>query len=1553
MIFSKPLSLISRTIRRTVDEKSRASGSRNSQLQYERFEPKQLLAALPLINEFVASNSDSLIDDNGNSSDWIELFNAGDQSVNLVGYSLTDDVTDPTKYVLPSTTLSPGEYLVVFAGDDADPSSGTDLYTGFGLSSGGEYLGLYSPTGDVLSEFAEGGGDYPAQFSDVSYGFVNDGLFSDVSYFSTPSPAAANINAVDGVVDEVVSSVDRGFFDSSFSVTLSTETDGATIRYTTDGSTPTATNGTTYSGPITVSSTTTLRALGLKSGYLSVPDRTWSYFFVDDIVNQSNDGAAPAGFPAVGSSSQVLDYGIDPDVIGIEGVEAVKDALLSISTISITTDIDNLFDPQTGIYVNALRDGIDWERPASVELLNPDGTEGFQVNAGLRIRGGFSRVDSNAKHSFRVIFRGEYGDSELNYPIHGESGTDTFDKLDFRTAQNYSWSKDGDAENNFIQDVISRQNQGLTGQLYTRSSWQHLYLNGQYWGLFQTQERVDSDFAASYLGGDKDDFDVIKVDAGPGAPRTVVASDGDLDAYNRLAQQTYALDSDGSSPNFVNNEAYFRVQGLNPDGTRNEAYEVLLDVDNLVDYMTEILYSGNFDAPITQFGRGGNASLNNFQAIRDRTGDEGFQFFVHDAEHSLRSLDENRNGPYNKAVFDSQSSFNPQTLHQRLMANAEYRIAFADSIQAKFFNDGIYTTENVIERWDAEAAKISSAIIGESARWGDAESNSPLLKSDWEQAVANVRDNILANRNDVFLTQLSETIVQLRDGDGDYTIDVDAPLLPSVDAPSFLIDGVDQSGGEVPAGASLSLGGTEGTIYYTTDGTDPRLVGGGISSDAIAYETGVTSTEIFGEGAQWKYFNQYTSLDGVDWQSSSFDDNNSQWTSGAGQLGYGDGDEATVVGFAGPDSNKNITTYFRKTFNVAAGSYLSASLDVLRDDGVAIYLNGVEIGRDNLDAGALFNTTANSVSEGIYSFSFDPSLLQAGENTLAVEIHQIRGSSSDISFDAALTVTESTSTSGPVTLNASTNVLARTLSNGEWSALHDATFTLPATRAEVRISEVYYHPSDPSSDENGAGFIDKDEFEFVEIINPTDAPVSLAGIEFVEGITFSFPDVVLGPGESAVVVENVDAFRLRFGSDATVLGQWAGGLSNGGETLVLNNAFGETLHEFTYDDAAPWPTSPDGGGASLNVVDFEGDYNLSGNWVASAPTPGVADFGIGRGVLDVIVSGSGFLAGFVDAVDGDGIGAGNGVGYSLAGDHQLESLPWNNIDTLYVQFTGDVSATLTDGSVLLRGTNGGDYDLGQISVDANNVATIPVLDGIGTDSLVLTIFEGTVSTSNGTVIAGSDGGQFDFFFNVLVGDADGSGQVNSSDAFAVFGSNADGANESNFRRDIDGSGQINSSDAFAAFANNANGLPDAPTPPIAPASIVSSPLAIAASFSAESALVAAESVSSIIAPAAVLTPVASVAAPVVSSDSVAVSSASLVSSFETDSVEIDRVIAPAVVSVADSSPELILSGATLTATSPLFDAGLERLEEQKSLEVRDGLFGDLEDNLEDLLPRVN
>ena len=97
----------------------RRKGGKNNKQSYDRLEPRQLLA--PLINEFVAANSNGLLDDNGNATDWIELFNNG-PAVNLAGYSLTDDPGDTSKYVFGNRTLAAGEYLVVFAGDDVDPT---------------------------------------------------------------------------------------------------------------------------------------------------------------------------------------------------------------------------------------------------------------------------------------------------------------------------------------------------------------------------------------------------------------------------------------------------------------------------------------------------------------------------------------------------------------------------------------------------------------------------------------------------------------------------------------------------------------------------------------------------------------------------------------------------------------------------------------------------------------------------------------------------------------------------------------------------------------------------------------------------------------------------------------------------------------------------------------------------------------------------------------------------------------------------------------------------------------------------------------------------------------------------------------------------------------------------------------------------------------------------------------------------------------------------------------------------------------------------------------
>ena len=259
------------------------------------------------------------------------------------------------------------------------------------------------------------------------------------------------------------------------------------------------------------------------------------------------------------------------------------------------------------------------------------------------------------------------------FPCSATEGVQSFKKLDLRTAQNYSWSFGGDPSNTFIEDVFSREAQRDMGQPYTRSRWYHLYLNGQYWGLYQSQERPEAEYAASYFGGSAADYDVIKPETGP---YIITATDGNLDAFRRLWE--------AAQVGFADDEAYWRVQGKNPDGSENLAYEVLLDTDNLITYMINILYGGNLDAPISTFL--GNERVNNFFAVRDRTARQGFRYFLHDSEHTLRNLYENRNGPY--PAGSEFQYFNPQWLHQQLMVNAEYRVRFADAVQQAFFDGG-------------------------------------------------------------------------------------------------------------------------------------------------------------------------------------------------------------------------------------------------------------------------------------------------------------------------------------------------------------------------------------------------------------------------------------------------------------------------------------------------------------------------------------------------------------------------------------------------------------------------------------------------------------------------------------------------------------------------------------------------------------------------------------------------------------------------------------------------------------------------------------------------
>ncbi len=629
-------------------------------------------------------------------------------------------------------------------------------------------------------------------------------------YFTQPTPGTLNGNGIVGFTASPRFSVDHGFYADPFDLELTTTTPGATIVYTTNGTMPALDNGFTYSSPLRISGTTTLRAATFKDQFDASPVATRTYLFLDDILRQSPNGQAPPGWPS-NWGANVVDYGMDPDVVNNPTyASTLQEDLTAIPSFSIVMDLKDLFDPATGIYANPGQDGINWERPCSIELINPDGPEGFQIPAGIRIRGGFSRSTDNPKHAFRLFFRAEYGATKLEYPLFDDYGADSFDKIDLRTFQNYSWSFQGDGRGIFVRDQFNRDLQLAMGHQAERGEFYHLYINGQYWGVFNTCERPEASFGETYYGGRREDYDVLKVEAGP---YTVNATDGNMNAWTRLYQLAQA--------GFASDAAYQFVQGNNLDGTPNPAYENLIDVPNLIDYMLIILYGGNLDAPISNFL--GNTRPNNFYAVRDRMGAAGFRFFVHDAEHTLLNLNENRMGPY-PAGDTSVLYSSPQWIWQKLQANAEFRLAVADHVHRHFFNNGVLTPQRVRELFLARTGQLDRAVVGESARWGDAKRATPFTRSDWLGAVNNVVNNILPQRTAIVLAQL-------RNGG----------LYPGVVAPSF-----NQHGGNVQPGFGLTMNAPTGVIYYTLDGSDPRLRGGAASPVARIY----TGTVALDESAE-------------------------------------------------------------------------------------------------------------------------------------------------------------------------------------------------------------------------------------------------------------------------------------------------------------------------------------------------------------------------------------------------------------------------------------------------------------------------------------------------------------------------------------------------------------------------------------------------------------------------------------------------------------------------------------------------------------------------------
>jgi hypothetical protein len=806
----------------------------------------------PRINEFLADNEHILADSDGDYSDWIEIFNPNPYAIDLAGLRLQDSIS---QWDFPvGSNIEANGYRVVFASGKNRIDPAGELHTNFSLNDAGENLSLVRISDSAtLTEFAP----YPQQFADDSYGYWGSPL--QLGYFGPPTgaPTPGAPNSATGVLgfldktDDTKFTVGRGFYTTAVTTTISASTPGAKIIYTTNGSDPSETNGTQVLPPSPISppsvtmtihpgavppgstgvniasigGVTTLRAAAFLTGYNPTNVDTQTYIFPVQVLGQTPSDAFAKGWPSSSVNGQLFNYGMDPNVVTSFPQSQMVDSLQSIPTLSIVTPIANLVNSSTGIYVNADQHGPAWERRVSLEMIFPQGyvdpdgnAAGFQIDAGLRIRGGFSRNDQFVKHGLRLFFSDKY-DGKLDYPIFGSEGTSKFGKLDLGTASNYGWQRESNYSvgkfNTFCRDPFARLTQGALGQLNTKSRYYHLYINGHYWGIYYTEERAEADYASSYMGGDQDEYDTVKCANHIGGFVTE-ATDGSLTTWQTLWNKTRTIGS--GSPTNAN---YFEIQGRNADGTRNPALPVLLDVDNLIDEMLVIFYMGDGDAVLSSF-LGNHDRPNNWFGVYRRTSDLGFRFMIRDAEHTLGTTNwtADQTGPWTGTNVYNITYANPQSMHQDLMASPLYRLRFADHVQRHFFNNGALTTAPCIARFLSLANRIEPAIKSESARWGDVQTITNLpaghppryILSDWIAARDYVTGTMMPTRTATVLAQLKAD-----------------NLYPNVDAPVFANDatGTPQHGGEIPVGFQLRITApTGGTVYYTLDGTDPRAVSG-------------------------------------------------------------------------------------------------------------------------------------------------------------------------------------------------------------------------------------------------------------------------------------------------------------------------------------------------------------------------------------------------------------------------------------------------------------------------------------------------------------------------------------------------------------------------------------------------------------------------------------------------------------------------------------------------------------------------------------------------------
>ena len=714
----------------------------------------------------------------GGHADWIELLNSGAAAVDLSNWSLTDERDTLRKFVFPpGTSLAAGAGLVVVADDRLAPAGAAWLHAPFSLGSGGEYLALLDPSGTVVDALDPG---YPPQNSFHSWG--RDPATSQWGYFRTATPGQPNTGSWQpAVADPPVFGMPGGFYPATVSLSLTTATPGGAIRYTTDGSDPTATNGFNYTTSLSLPFISdrighVIKARAMAPGLLPSAVVTHTY-----LINQNaNLRTAPAALLS-GDPGQTFYKPL--------GIMAIQGGTYNsaIWTAAAATDYNipvgdgRLTDPDSG--------SRPYERPAFLEYYFPDNRPGIRETAGLRISSSpWSRpqlvlsdvptktlwdADSTKKPSFNIFFRSDYGNNSINYPLIPETEVRRFEEFRLRAGKN-------DISNPFIRDEFIRRLWTDMGHEGTVGTFASVYLNGYFKGYYNLVERIREPFMQAHHRSNAD-WDVNYINT---------FEDGDNIHWNTVL-----------------------LPRLNANLTLKANWDSLravLDVTNVADYILLNTYTAMWDWP-----------HNNWAMARERSATGIWRCYVWDAEGGY-SLYGNKLATYQTLRDDllgSDDNTPVPVMFKRLMTSPEFRLLFADRIQKHLFNNGVLT--------DAKTGPRRTATQAEAA---------PLL------AVAGITPdtswytnwiNPTSGRRATLFPKLTSPTAHGQFRDPNQDLSTADTLWPVTLPPVF-----SQHGGVIAAGFNLTIthGAPAGSIlYYSTDGSDPRAWGGTVAPAARTY----------------------------------------------------------------------------------------------------------------------------------------------------------------------------------------------------------------------------------------------------------------------------------------------------------------------------------------------------------------------------------------------------------------------------------------------------------------------------------------------------------------------------------------------------------------------------------------------------------------------------------------------------------------------------------------------------------------------------------------------